>query len=891
MINSGFKRIIVITSICLIPEQIICISAQDTTNIVKSLDTLSAAHNDSINQDTSKVKTKHAKSEIDAPVKYSSKDSLFFDLNKRKVFLYGDADVTYQNIELKAAYIEFNMGEETVYARGAPDSTGNVVGTPVFKEGSEEFEAHWLRYNFKTKKGFIQFVKTKQENGILIGDSTKREPNGNINLKGGKYSTCELEHPHFYIGLIKAKSVPGDKIVSGPAYLAVADIPLPLIIPFGFFPNTKGISSGLLPPQWGEERTRGFYLEGGGYYFAFNDYMDLTLRGSIYSNGSWGTSDHLNYKKRYRYGGSLDFNYRVNITSEVGLPLYSVYKDYSISWHHSQDSKASPNSSFSASVNMSSGGYDRRNSYDPNTYLTNTKSSSISYTHNWPNSPFHLSANLNHNQNSETHAVDMTLPDMSFTMDNIYPLRSKENVGEPKWYDDFQINYNAHFTNKVHTNDSTLFTSKAFTDLDNGFSHTLLPSISFKLNSFINLTPSISYNGVLFSRYVKYKSTPNLKDSTYSVDSLNAVHHKLWYAQSINPSISLGASPKFYGMYIFKNSRIKAIRHVMSPSASISFTPDITKFLQSYYDTVRYGFAKDQVRQYSYFANTQSFSAPYPPGGKSASINMALRNNFEMKYLSVNDTSSEEKKLPLLENLDFSASYNLIADSFKLSNISMSAGTRLFQDKFNIQFSANFDPYALDSFGRRINSYELTSRGKLARLTSSSLSLSTSFKSAEGGNKDKTAGATQNRSNVQGPYSNSNDQVDFSIPWSLSLQYNFGYQLGSNLKTITSIKGKDTLIYKKYLYKSVYNMGVTFSGDLSITKKWKVGFNSGYDFTNRQITLTSVNISRDLHCWQMTFNWIPFGFMSRYTFTISAVAPILRDLKYTKQSDFRKSFQ
>jgi LptD protein len=872
LINSGSKRLIVAFGIFIILAQVQHAYGHDSIKNVSTVDSLKIFHADSAKTDSLHLKKKHKKSEIEDPVKYSSKDSILFDLPNKKVYLFGDAVVTYQNIELKAAYIEFNMSDETVYATGVKDSTGNLTGLPDFKEGSEEFVAHWLRYNFKTKKGFIQFVKTKQEEGTLIGDSTKREPNGNVNLKGGKYSTCDLDHPHFYIGLMKAKSVPGDKIVSGPAYLVVADIPLPLIVPFGFFPNTTGISSGILAPTWGEENNRGFYLADGGYYFAFSDYFDLTLRGSLYSNGSWGTSEYMHYKKRYKYTGSFNFVYDLNVNSEIGLPDYSVVKDYRLTWNHSQDQKASPNNTFSAAVNMSSSTYDKHNSYDPISTLTNTKSSNISYTHLWPNSPFHFSANLNHEQDALTKKVDMTLPDMSLVMNTITPFQSKDATGEPKWYDNIQIGYNAQFKDYVHTNDSDLFTKRTFNNIQNGFQQQVLPSVSFKLNNFINLTPSISYTGVLFQDRVHHKSN-KVNDTTYIVS--DSVSHKPKYTQAFTPEITLGISPKFYGMYMFKNSKIKALRHVMSPSVTLSFTPDVRKLLENYYDTVRYGPKQEQVRTYSYYEN-QIFPTPYPPGGKTANISMSLHNSFDLKYLSENDTSSTEKKISILKNLDFSTNYNLLADSFNLSDIRVNAGTDLFDNKLNINSTMTFSPYAVnEKNGYVINHYELREHGRLARLTEASLSMGTSFSSAQGkstNTENQTAttatGLKQNPATQSGPYNN--QEVNFDLPWSVTLSYTFGYTLS--------------------FLKAIYNQGVTFNGSLGVTKRWQVTLSSGYDFVAKQVTLTNITINRDLHCWQMSFNWTPFGYYTHYSFTISAKASMLHDLKYTKQSDWRQQF-
>ncbi len=769
---------------------------------------------------------KNKKSEFDDPVKYSAKDSLFFDMDTRKVYLFGEAEVNYKNINLKAAYIEFDMSNETVYATGPKDSLGNIKDFLIFKEGNQEFKSHWLRYNFKTKKGFSHFVKTQQESGTLIGDSTKRMPDGNINLHGGTYSTCDLDHPHFYIALTKAKAIPGDKIVAGPAYLVIADIPLPIFIPFGFFPNSRNSNSGILFPEWGQNRVQGYYLINGGYYFAVNDYMDLTTRGNIYANGSWGISENLNYKKRYKFSGNFYFNYDVNKNSEQGYPDYSSYRDYAISWVHNQDKKSSPNSDFGALVNMSSVAYDRRNSYDLNSQVTNTKNSSIHYAHYWPNTPFSFSSSFSQNQNSLTKIVDMTLPSMSFNMDRIYPFQRKEFVGKQKWYESFQVTYNAQMENNVSTVDSLVFNKKIFDNMKNGFKHSIVPSISFNLNKFTTLTPSLSYSGVLYTKWVDYEydsvSINKWTGKKGKIDTTFNTGLKNWqYAYAFTPGISLGMSPKFYGMYIFKNSSVKAIRHVLSPTVSFSFTPDIRKLLPDYYRT--YTIPGSGVRTYSKFDNF-IYGTPYPPGGKSAGISMALNNRFEMKYKSPNDTSSQDKKFSLLDYLNFSTFYDLIADTCKLQPINMSATTNLF-NKFNLSFNSILNPYVLDNNGYKTRYYLINKSHTLVRMTSAAFTLGTSFTSSDTKKKstENKNPNQQNPVNPRGPYTNLNAEVDYDIPWSLTLNYSWGYYLSKLTK--------------------VYNQSVDFNGDLSITKKWKITLNSGYDFTNKAVSPTSVSIS------------------------------------------------
>lgn len=904
---SYLKRLLVIACIFVIQalhfnligkENYKSIGLTDTVNLHSSdsikIDTSKFVQPDTITSDSLKFKKKKKKPAIDEPVKYTAKDSLFYDLDNKKVFLYGDAEVNYKNINLKAAYIEFNMADETVFAKGMPDSTGEIKGTPVFKEGNEQFDAHWLHYNFKTKKGFIYFVKTKQEDGTLIGDSTKRVSNGNVNIKGGTYSTCDLDHPHFYIGLTRAKEIPDDKIVSGPVYLVVADIPLPIIFPFGFFPNTKSAASGLLIPSPGEDQTRGFFIHNLGYYFAFNDYIDSRIYGDIYSKGSWILNTNINYRVRYRYMGSLNFSYASNVYSEKGLPDYQVANDYNIMWSHSQDSKANPNRTFSASVNMSSSSYDARNSYDLNSYFTNQKNSSISFSQSWPNFPFRFTGSFNHSQNSLTKKVEMTLPNISFTpTKTFYPFRRKELTGEPKWYENIQYSYTSQLQNKIQTYDTLMFTKDMFKNMQNGYQHSIPISTNVKLGKFLNFSPGLTYKGMLYTHYITYEDSTYLNKNTNQERDTFVVrnHNQLRYAHSYLPSFSLTATPKFYGMYLFKNSNIKAIRHVMSPTASFSFTPDVSHYIPKYsnqyiQENTSYPYLVDTngmttmlarhdvISNYYSFFDKEIYGSPTPStphyGTKSATISLSLRNTFEMKYLSGKDTAVKEKKLSLLENLDFNTNYYVFTpgDIWHWSDLQMNTGTTLFEKKLDVKFNATFDPYAIDSAGNRLKYFEWTTNHQLMRLTQAGITLGTRFTSSEGKkDKDKT-GEQQTQTQFPKQTQDMIKDVHYDIPWSFNVNYQWNYT--------------------KQGIKSIIFQTINFSGDLSITKKWKVLYSSGYDFTINKFITSSFTISRDLHCWQMQFTCVPFGPRAYYNFTINVVKPILHDLKYTKNSDWQK---
>jgi len=843
-----------------------------------------------VRQDTAVIDTvqaaaeKPTTTEIDAPIDYEADDSLIFDLENDKVYLYGNGFVTYQDIELRAAYIELDRARDVVFARGALDTLGREIGKPVFKEGSESFESKTLTYNFKTKKGIIKGVVTEQEGGYLHSGITKKHENGEIHVKNGKYTTCDLEDPHFYVALTKAKVIPDDKIVSGPAYLVMADIPLPIALPFGFFPNQKSRSSGILIPEYGEERNRGFFFRNGGYYLALSDYFDARITGDIYTHGTWGVSLGSNYRVRYRFNGNLRARYYINVSGEKELPDYTRKKDYSITWSHSQDPKSNPSRTFNANVNMSSSSFDRNHSFNANDYLTNTKQSSISYSKRWAGTPFNLSASMNHRQNSQTNSVDLNLPKMNFNMNRIYPLKRKNRAGKAKWYENIELSYKAMLDNQIRTTDSLLFTSAVWDDMNNAFKHDIPLSTQIRpFNNFF-ISPSLQYSGVLYSKHIEKRWEENYYDaeldSTYATLITDTIRG-LRYAHSYLPSISLGLNPKIYGMYVFKNtnSRIEAIRHVMTPSVSFSYTPDMTGVTPDYYRKVQVD-TLGNMREYSLFEQ-EIYRTPTLPG-RSGSVNIRLSNNIEMKVRSTSDTVQTSKKVKILENLSFSTNYNLFADSLKWSPITMSGRTRL-ANKVDLTFGGTFDPYALSEDGRKINKAEITETGKLARLTRFNFSINASLNSRAQESPAEETGPRQSMPegipvSKQGiPMENdeeggvpqefyTGEYVDFSIPWNLSLRYNYNYTNTGMSKRVTQ----------------TFN----FSGNVSLTEKWKIGFSSGYDFKLNKLTYTSVNIYRDLHCWEMRLSWIPIGYHQSYSFQINVKSAILKDLKYEKRKSW-----
>jgi hypothetical protein len=842
-------------------------------------------------------------SEISSEVDYTATDSLVFSLDGGTVELYGDARISYEDIELTARYIRYEMDKNLVIANGLPDSTGKVTGNPVFTDPNNSFECKLLRYNFKTQKGYIEEVVTEQEGGYLHANETKKQSNGHIHIKDGKYTTCDAEHPHFYIAITKGISMPGDKIISGPAYIVLADVPLPLGIPFGFFPNSKTKTSGILIPKYGEEQRRGFYLREGGYYFAMNDYMDLRITGDIYTNGTWGLRVGTNYKLNYRFNGGLDVKYFKNIEGYKNIEgFYTVSRDYAIGWSHSQDSRANPTSSFRASVNLSSSSYDRNHTRNINSVMTNTKQSSISYTKSFPGTPFNLSASLNHSQNSNTKGVNMTLPKISLNMSRITPFKRKAASGPRRWYEDIQLSYTSILENRINTYDSLLFTRSVFDDMKNGYKHSIPLSLSIKpfrktplLQSF-NLTPSINYNGMVYTKQtLKYISgykevddgsggilfKPIVQDSMIS---------KLSYAHSLFPSFSSGLAPKIYGMYQFTGKgRLEAIRHVMTPTAGFSYIPDMKSLQANYYRVVYDELNMDTIAEYSIYED-QIYGTP-TFNGASGSLNLSLRNNIEAKIRSKNDTVDEVEKVKLLDNLTFSTSLNLFQKDTLTPAwrpVSFNGSTRIFNNKLNLTFRGVLDPFGYDETRTRTRETYFSQSGKLVRLTSASVSAGFSLQSKQGsgeggGGRSRPEEESQlNRQDLTKPGEDPmstydpnredyyGDYVDFDIPWSLRIDYSFSY---------TKPKDEARVVQT-----------VRASGDFSLSPKWKIGFNTGYDLDRKQFTTTNLSIYRDLHCWEMRLSVVPFGTYKSYNFQINAKSTILQDLKYKKTKSWQDNF-
>ncbi len=828
-------------------------------------DTLST---DSLEQDTSKSQKKGMV--LETKVDYEAKDSIILSRRKNKVYLYGDAKVVYGNIELTAAYIEYSQDSNVVSAQGVKDSTGKMIGLPVFKDGDKKYDAHKIRYNFKTEEGYIQQVKTKEEGGYLHSKVSKKHHNNEIHFRSGKYTTCDKDHPHFYIRITKGKVVPGEEIIAGPSYMVLEDLPLyPLMLPFGYFPIQKRRSSGIYDPSFGEESKKGFYLQGG-YYWGISDHMDLKVYGELYSMGSWNVNLDYRLKKRYKYTSDLSVNYDRLLVGEKGASDYRNSRGFQVRWTHRQSNKANPYSSFSADVNISSTAYNKDFSENMQDYTKNTKSSNISYQKTWPDSPFSFNGKLRHSQNSKTKMVNLTLPSMSFNMNRQYPLRDLFETTGSQWYDELQVSYSADLKNQINQPDSLLFKDTQFSDFESGFKHSMPISLNFKALNHVNISPQAKYQGVLYPRYIEKKWDPDYydpkKDSTYGKVVTDTIE-EFRYAHSLEPSININISPKIFGMYQFtgENSKVKAIRHVITPSVGFNFRPDLGNMTSKYYDEYKTG-ADGGISEYSYF-DGQLYSPPSSPR-RSGNVSIGLSNNVEMKVRSENDTTDKLKKIKLLKNLSFNTSYNVFKDSMNWSPIRISGRTSMFDNNLNISFSGNLDPYAINENERRINVSEWSKNGRIGRLTNFRVSLSTKLGSElmqseeedTEGSEGKTEDKTENKSEGYNPYDY------FDIPWNLSFSYN--------------------LNYSKPGFESELTQTVNLSGDFQLTDKWKINFDAHYDITEDKLSATSIGIQRDLHCWSMNFNWVPVGYRKNYRFEISVNKSILKDLKYEKRKSW-----
>ena len=787
---------------------------------------------------------------FDDEIKQFAEDSLKLSIDGKKAFLYGNAKIEYQKTTITASYIEIDWDKNTIYASFTTDSAKSKIGIPVFTEENESFKAEEMTYNFKTKKCSVKKITTKEGEGYILGKTVKKVSDDVFYLHKGDYTTCDAEKPHFSIRANKIKIIPGKKIITGPAYLTFFRIPTPLIFPFGYFPNNDKKSSGLIIPSYGESANMGFFLKDGGYYLTLSEKMDLSLKSDIYTQGSWNLKSLLRYNNRYKYNGNLNLSYGNMKNSYVGFPDYSEKKDFNIKWSHKQDQKANPSLTFSANVEAGSSTYHRNNSYDDNEYLKNTMSSNINLSKSWSDGFFNnLNLSLRHSQNTSNKNISLTLPDVSLNSKRVYPLKLIGNSAKTQWYDKISIQYGMNTKNTISTTDSLLFTKNSLSKFRNGMTHNIPISSSIKVLKYFTLTPSFNLTERWYLNRIE--KTWNSNDSTLTTDTISK------FTRAHDYNLSTGLNTKIYGLVEFKKSKIAGIRHVMSPNISFTYNPDFSDEKYDYYKTVQIN-ENGETQNYSIMENGIYGS---PSNRESGTINFSLGNILDMKIRNNKDTVENFKKIKLIESLGISSSYNIFSDSLNFSNIRLNARTRLL-NILDITFSSDYDPYVTNTDRtNRINQFELSTNKRLARLKSFTTSIGLSI-------NDKSFSADKDENNDEKKEEDENRDF-YAIPWDLSANYSLTYDKGHNIAAFA-----DT------------TQSLTFSGNLKITKNWKIGFRSGYDFDEKELTYSSVDIYRDLHCWEMLFHWIPLGYHQSYTLTIRVKAAALRDLKYEKKKDW-----
>jgi len=829
---------------------------------------------------------------LDSEVIYSARDSIIFYAGGL-AYLYGDAKVNYEKMELTADNIRINMDSSTVQARGRIDSLGALVDAPLFKDGGDQYESKTMDYNFKTKRGFIRGVITKQGDGFITSERAKKLEDNAFLMIDGKYTTCDNhEHPHFYLNLTRAKVRPKEFVVAGPAYLVIADVPLPLILPFGYFPFTEDYSSGLLMPSYGEESTRGFFLRNGGYYFALSDYYDLAVRADIYSKGSWGLNGTSKYRKRYKYNGNVHLSYMVTVMGEQTLPDYSKSNDLKVQWTHSQDPKANPFSTFSASVNFSSVSYNKNSidaRYNPNTFGENNKSSSINYSYRFPESPFSVSANITVNQRQSDSTLALTLPNLRLDMSRIYPLKLTNRIGKERWYEKVFLTYNSNFSNSITTKQDKLLGANFLTDWNNGFRHQLSSGSSYNVLKYLVVSPGVSYTEKwYFKRIERYWDW----EHNTVADSIPGSSLPFYRINNFDARIDLNT--QLFGFFkpipaIF-GKKVDMIRHVFQPTAGLSWSPEMNRPFpnlprQDYFGTydrpVPFHPDSTTANPFGYFDGSV-FGGP--SRGRNASANFSVSNNVEMKVTSKRDTTGF-RKITLIDNLSASASYNFLADSLNWSDISSSMRLR-FTKSLSLMINANFTPYVyqLNEFQNpvKMNITEWERNGRLARMTSVRTAFGYSFSNdtfkRKPAKQEKKEEEEETEKEEEKTVSKENTGFDehgyakFKMPWSFRFDYSISYA------DYTFDKEKMEFLKKT-------NQSLNFSGSVSFSKNWNFNFSSGYDFDAKQISYSSCGISRDLHCWTASLNLVPFGPYRSYFFLIRVKSSLLQDLKWEQRND------
>ena len=858
---------------------------------------------DSLYKDT----VRKSKSALEEPVSYSAKDSITFDYTNSRAHLFGGSQVNYQNLQLTADDISLSLDSSLVHASGRPDSTGAIQGKPLFKQGEDEYEPDRISYNFKTRKAFISNVYTQEGEGFMQSREGKRDSSGVMYVQNGKYTTCDAEHPHFYVSLTRAKMHPGKNVIFGPAYLVVEDVPLPLAIPYGFFPFSSSYKSGFIMPTYGDETTRGFYLRDGGYYFAINDKVDLKVLGEFYTKGSWGLSAQTNYKKRYRFGGNFYFSYQNTKEGEKNMPDYSVSKSFKLTWSHRQDAKANPTQTFSASVNFATSSYERNNltsMYNPESYTQSTRTSSVSYSKSFSKVGLTLSGTFNLSQNMRNSSISVTLPTLSISQSRFNPFKRKKAAGKERWYEKIAMSYTGTLANSINTKEDKLFHSSLVKDWRNGMRHQVPISASFSVLNYINVTPSFTFTDRMYTHKVMQGWDTERQD--VQRDTVYGFYNVYNY------NMSISANTKLYGMYRpmpwFGGKKIAAIRHVFTPTVSFSYAPDFSQSRFGFYDSYVKTDANGNVSTVSYSPFSGMMYGTVGQG-MTGSVTMDVANNIEMKVRTDKD-STGYRKISLIDELGGSLSYNMAAKRRPWSDLNLRARIKLTK-KYTYSMNAVFATYAYekDENGRvYVGDHTEWSRGRFGRFQGTAQNISYSISNEtfrklfgkkhrtttsddeldeELDEDEETDPTMQNvdpdrKKGKTGANQESNGDVDedgylkFSLPWSINIGY--GVTIRENAQ------GRFNDKRMRYPYKLSHTLN--FSGNIRISEGWNINFSSGYDFNMHKLSMTTASLSRDLHCFQMSCSMVISPYTS-YNFTFACKAGTLADaLKWKKQSSY-----
>lgn len=834
------------------------------------IDTISASDS-SKNIFSGKKISKDAITEI---ITYQCVDSIRFQLNKQKAYLYTDGKTFYNDMQLDANYIEIDFQNNELYACGVANSEGKISGNPVFQQGETQYNAYEIKYNFTTQKGKITKVITTEGEGYVHGKYIKKISENAAFISKGEYTTCNLPHPHFQIKFNKAKFIQNEKIITGAAYLSFGDIPTFLAIPFGYFPMEKKRASGILMPTFGQSTARGFYFENFGYYFGISDNFDLALQGDITTRGNWAAKVKSNYVFRYKCSGQVNLSFSQAFTGERHTESFSKINGYKLYWSHKQDAKSNPNIRFSALINVVSASYNLYNNSSASDYLSNQYSSSVNFSSNIKQF-FFFDVALSYSQNTQNKLISFSLPTMNMSINQIYPFRKKNKAGKMKWYDNISIKWSAQVANQLTCVDSLFLTPDPWKEFQTGMQHTIPLTIPVKLGKYINWNTNVNFTEKWYLQNITKDFSIDTNGNGIITDQFNrnffAIH---------DLSLSSSLTSKIYIMWMYKKGALKAIRHVITPNLSFTYRPNLSgNTYGTYFNTIT-----GQEVEYSYFAS--SIYGGATSSRQQAIAKLSFGNNVEMKIKSKKDTITGTKKIAIFDNLSLNTGYDFAADSMNWQALSISGRTALL-NFLDITFNLGFDPYIINEQGIRVNQTEWQINKRFWRFSSTNFQVGVNwrlnrdfFKGKQKEGEKITAIQQHNQTSLtENTFGNPVTTTDYNNNWNLTINYTFSYSLADNYYYYTG------LAIKKYDGNIIQTLNV--SGDLSLSKKWKIGFTTGYDFTSNSFSYTSIDFYRDLHCWEMKFNWIPFGTRKGWNFTINVKASVLQDLKYNMKRDFR----